>query len=157
MSYKADRMIKLMVLTIVIAAGALACTPTPARADFSACAAAFDAKDAQRQIELYSLCLKHGGLMRTDVAGALNNRGIAYEQIGETDKALQDFISATQYDPAWPDFRMNRARLEAREGQCAEALADINAALKMAPHRKSFLDIKDRLTASCPIVSKPPN
>ncbi len=151
------RMFKGLAPALFVAVGALACAPSHARADFSACAAAFDAKDDQRKIELYSLCLKHGGLMSSDVAGALNNRGIAYEQTGDIDKALQDFILATKYDPNWPDFRFNRARAEARKGQCAEAVADTNMALKMAPHRKQILDFKDWLATGCPVLAKPSN
>ena len=134
----------------------LASGSLPARADFSACASAYEAKDLHQQIDLYTSCLKHGGLQSTDIAGAFNNRGIAHEQLGERDAALQDYISATGYDPNWPDFRMNRARLEAWKGQCAQAHADIDKALKAAPHRKQLIDLKAQLTESCPIISKPP-
>lgn len=146
-------------LIIVFAAAvcALAAGPQPARADFSACASAYASKDAHEQIELYTTCLKHGGLTGTDVAGAFNNRGIAHEHLGEIDLALQDFISATQYDPNWPTFRANRASMEARKGQCAQAMADIDAALKFAPHRKELHEEKDRITANCPVAPKPPN
>ncbi len=134
----------------------LAVGSQPARADFSACAAAYEAKDLRQQIALYTSCLKRGGLQSGDVAGAFNNRGIAHEQLGERDAALQDYVSATQYDSGWPDFRINRARLEAWKGQCVEAHADLDKALKAAPHRKQLLDLKAGLTESCPIVSKPP-
>ena len=145
-------MIKLLVPVIAIASAILAFVPAPARADFSSCASAYAASDPHTQIELYTICLKRGGLMAGDVAGAFNNRGIAHENLGEIDLALQDYVSATQYDPSWPTFRMNRARAEARKGQCAQALADMKLALKMAPHRKEFLEMNDRLAASCPIA-----
>jgi hypothetical protein len=146
-------MIKRLIPAIAVAAGMLACAP--AYADFSACDAASRANDAKQKIDLYTVCLKHGGLASTDVAGAFNNRGVTYQRIGETDKALQDFISATQYDPSWPLFRANRAAAEASKGQCAEALADINLTLKMAPHNRQDLELKDRIVANCPIPSKP--
>lgn len=149
-------MIRPILMFGVLAAVGLAFAPRPVRADFSACASAYEAKDPHQQIDLYSNCLKRGGLVSTDVAGAFNNRGIAYEQLGQLDNALQDYISATQYDPSWPLFRMNRARLEARKGQCAEALADVDILLKMAPHRKQALDLKAQLVASCPVAPKPP-
>ncbi len=138
-----------------LALSLLALGSRPAHADFSACAAAYEAKDLHQKIDLYTSCLKHGGISSTDIAGAFNNRGFAHEQLGERDLALQDFISATQYDPSWPDFRMNRAETEASLGQCAQALADADKALKLAPHRKPFLDTKARMTESCPIPSKP--
>ncbi len=140
----------------MIVAG-IVCLSSPARADFSACASAYESKDLHQQIDLYTSCLKHGGLAGGDVAGAFNNRGIAYEQLGETDKALQDFIWATQYDPNWPAFRRNRAATEAQLGKCPEALADIDLALKLSPHNKALADEKARIVSGCPIISKPPN
>ncbi|HEY5409716.1 MAG TPA: tetratricopeptide repeat protein [Caulobacteraceae bacterium] len=109
-------MLKALILVGGLAVLALGCAATPARADFSACASAYEAKDLHQQIDLYTTCLKHGGLPGDALAGAFNNRGVAYEQLGETDKALQDFISATQYDPNWPEFRRNRADTEAQLG-----------------------------------------
>jgi tetratricopeptide (TPR) repeat protein len=146
-----------VIIIAAIAACALASRPAPARADFSACSSAYAASDPHKQIELYTICLKHGGLTGTDVAGAFNNRGIAHEHLGEIDLALQDFISATQYDPNWPAFRANRARAEARKGQCAQAMADIDAALKFAPHREQLHEEKDHIAANCPVAPKPPN
>ena len=150
-------MIKFLIPVVAAAATGLAWAPMPAHADFSACESAYASKDPQKQIELYTSCLKHGGLMKTDVAGALTNRGYVYYQLGELDKALADFTSAIQYDPNWPTAYMDRAYIEAGRGQCAEAQADIKAALKVAPHEKRYLDARERLAASCPTVSKTPN
>ena len=150
-------MIKLLIPVVVVLAAGLAIAPATARADFSACEAAYASNDAHAQISLYTNCLKHGGLVSTDVAGAFTNRGVAYAHIGDVDKALADFSSAIQYDPGWPLPYANRAGIEAGRGQCAAALADMDAALKYAPHRKEFLEERARIEASCPIVSKPPN
>src|SRR5665213_772363 len=109
-------MSKTNVLFVVLAALTLAWAPMPARADFSACGSAYAAKDPHQQIDLYTNCLKHGGLMRTDVAGAFTNRGYVYYQLAEMEKAL-----------------------------------------KLAPREKQYLDARDRLAESCPIVSKPPS
>ena len=150
-------MIRLVAMLGVVAALAVTVFARPAHADFSACASAYAAKDPHQQIDLYTSCLKHGGLMRTDVAGAFTNRGYVYYQLGEIDKALADFTSAIQYDPNWPTAYMDRASVEAGRGQCAEAQADIKEALKLAPRQKRYLDARDQLAASCPIASKPPN
>jgi tetratricopeptide (TPR) repeat protein len=149
-------MIRILIPISAVAAG-LAVLPAPARADFSACAAAYASKDPHQQIDLYTTCLKHGGLVSTDVAGAFTNRGVAYAHIGDLDKALADFSAAIQYDPGWPLPYSNRAGLEAGRGQCAAALADMDAALKYAPHRKEFLEERARIQAGCPIAAKPPN
>ncbi len=147
--------------TIILCGGlavmACACLPVPARADFSGCAAAVAAKDPHQQIDLYTSCLKHGGLASTDVAGAFNNRGATHEQLGDTDRALQDFTAAIQYYPSWAMPYGNRASIEAGRGDCPAALADTKTALKYAPHEKQYLEMRDRLAANCPIISKAPN
>ena len=141
----------------ILALALLATGARPARADFSACESAFQAKDVHQQIVLYTGCLKHGGLTGTDVSSAFNNRGVAYEQIGEIDKAFADFTAAIQYDPNWPRAYENRAFIEAGRGKCDEAQADISHALKLAPHEKQYLDARDKLAGSCPIAPKPSN
>ncbi len=60
-----------------LALSLLALGSRPAHADFSACAAAYEAKDLHQKIDLYTSCLKHGGISSTDIAGAFNNRGFA--------------------------------------------------------------------------------
>jgi len=150
-------MMKLLIPVAAAAAVGLALHPSAARADFSACASAYASNDPQKQIELYTTCLKHGGLMASDVAGAFTNRGVAYEHLGEGDKALADFSSAIQYDPGWPLPYANRAGLEAGRGQCAEARADIDRALKYAPHRREFEAEKARIEDRCPMSSTPPH
>jgi tetratricopeptide (TPR) repeat protein len=148
-------MTRLAALAFLFVAAVGVCSPRPARADFSACDSAIHANDPQQKIEFYTICLKKGGLQASDAAGALNNRGVAYENVGQPEQALQDFVLATQYDPNWPQFRANRAFAEAQNGKCAEAQADIKLALKMAPHRKQFLELNDKIAARCPAESKP--
>ncbi len=138
----------------ILGAAVIAFATQPARADMSACAAAAAAKDPHQQVDLYTTCLKHGGLTSTDVAGAFNNRGVGYEQIGEPDKALQDFTSAIQYYPGWALPRANRADIEATKGKCADAMADITAALKLERGNKQMLSEMTRLQANCPIEPK---
>ena len=149
-------MTRTIALLGAIAALSLALQPTAAHADMSACGSAYTSKDPQKQIELYTLCLKHGGLVSTDIAGAFNNRGVAYEALGQIDNARQDFAQAVKYDPGWVQFRLNLASTEAQQGKCAEALADLKVALKLAPHRKEVLELKDRLAERCPAPANPP-
>ena len=148
---------KRLVALLTIVAGGVACAPVVAHADFSACASAFEAKDPQQQIALYTSCLKHGGLASTDVAGAFNNRGAIYAGLGDAGHALQDYTSAIQYYPGWALPYANRARVEAPRGLCAQAQGDISKALKLEPHNKQMLEEKARIEASCPSISKPTN
>ena len=150
-------MIRALTSALLIAMAVLVCAPAPAHADFSACAAAFEAKDPHQQIDLYTSCLKHGGLGSTDVAGAFNNRGALYARLGDADHALQDYTSAIQYYSDWALPYGNRAGIEAGRGQCAQALGDMSKALKLEPRNKQLLEEKARIEASCPIISRPPS
>ncbi len=142
-------MIKFLIPIAAVAAAGLACAPMPARADFSACGSALDAKDPHQQISLYSICLKHGGIPATDVSSAFNNRAVAYEQVGQIDKAFQDFTSAIQYDPNWPNPYVGRAGIESGRGRCKEAVADLDKALKLDPRRAPFLNRAAWVLATC--------
>ncbi len=142
-------MIKFLIPIVAVAAAGLAGAPTPARADFSACASALNAQDPHQKISLYSICLKHGGLPRTDVSSAFNNRAFAYEQVGEIDKAFQDFNFAIQYDPNWPNAYVGRAGIESGRGLCKEAVADLDKALKMDSRRAPFLNQAAWVLATC--------
>ena len=149
-------MSKGVLLGATVAALALGLATRPARADFSACASAIEAKDIHQQIDLYTICLKRGGLVDTDVAGAFTNRGDDYWRLGEIDKALQDFTWAIQYDPNWPVAYEARARILASRGQCPQALADLRVAVRLAPRHPDVLASKAQVDAACPAPAKPP-
>ncbi len=142
-------MIRLVSLFGVLAAMGLAFAPPPARADFSACASALGATDPHEKIELYTSCLKHGGLPRTDVSSAFNNRAVAYQQVGQPDKALQDFDAAIQYDPSWPNAYVGRAAIEAPRGLCKEAVHDLDKALKTGQRNAFFFNQTAWVLATC--------
>lgn len=106
-----------------------------ARADFSACESAMATKDPGQQVDLYTLCLSKGGVPPSDVAGAFNNRGVAYLALGEEEKAFADFNAAIQYDPKWGISYANRGRGWLRRGDLAKAEADFDKALQLPPAR----------------------
>ena len=149
-------MSKAILLGAAVTALALGLATRPARADFSACASAFEAKDLHQQIDLYTICLKHGGLVATDVAGALTNRGSDYWRLGEIDKAVQDFTWAIQYDPSWPVAYEDRAMILASRGQCPQALADLRLAVRLAPRHPGVLASKAQVEAACSAPAKSP-
>ncbi len=149
-------MSKAILLGAAVTALALGLAARPAHADFSACASAFEAKDLHQQIDLYTICLKRGGLVATDVAGAFTNRGNDYWRLGEVDKALQDFTWAIQYDPNWPIAYEDRARILASRGQCPQALADLRVAVRLAPRHPDVLASKTQVDAACPSPANAP-
>jgi tetratricopeptide (TPR) repeat protein len=121
------------ILPAAIAALALAGVATPALADFSACESALQTNDLHQKIALYTTCIKHGGVPLTDVSSAFNNRGVAYRQIGEIDKAFDDFSSAIDYDPNWGAAYVNRGRIYFNRREWAKADADFTEATRKDP------------------------
>lgn len=68
-----------------------------------------------------------------DHAQAYNNRGSAYAESGELDKALNDFNQAIKTDPEYSFGYNNRANLFKAMGEYKKALDDYNQALKIRP------------------------
>jgi tetratricopeptide (TPR) repeat protein len=137
------------ILPGAIAALVLGGLATPALADFSGCASALMAQDPHEKIALYTTCITHGGVPATDIAAALNNRGVAYRSIGEIDKALQDFNWSIDYDPKWPNAYVNRSVIEEHRGQCREAVADADIAVRLQYWNWLALNQKAWVLATC--------
>ena len=126
---------------------------TPALADFSGCESAYTRKDPREQIDLYTVCLTKGGLPPSQRAGAFNNRGVAHLQLGETDKAFEDFDVAVQLEPDWGTAYLNRGDVFASRGEWAKAKADFDQAVRVGPTgeiRADALRHDAWLLATCP-------
>ncbi len=124
-------------LTIIAVVGGALLAAVSAKAaqygDASTCYAGAKVSDPHRKIDFYSQCLK-GAPMAGEMASAIFiNRGVAYYEIGEFDKALEDFTSATKYDPQEPTSYSDRAEIERKEGRSAQAIADLEQALRLRP------------------------
>lgn len=59
-------------------------------------------------------------------------RGMAYQKMGNWDKALADFSSAFEYDTI-ADCYVNRSQLYAKMGRDADAIRDLKEAIKLDP------------------------
>src|SRR5499433_1467148 len=66
-------------------------------------------------------------------AAALGNRGVAWHNKGDTDRALTDFAAAIETDPSYARgyFARGTARLNA--GEIEGAIADFSEAIRLAP------------------------
>ena len=127
-------------------------TATTALADFSACESALTTNDTKQQIALYTTCITKGGLGIAERMGAFNNRGDAYQRLGEFDKAFNDFTWAIEADPNWGVSYLNRAGIYARRGEWAKAVADLDKATKLDPVRvrlPAYLE-EAVILATCP-------
>ncbi len=63
-------------------------------------------------------------------------RGMAYQKVGETEKALADYNTSFEYDII-ADFYVNRSQLYTKMEATDEAIADLNKAIEMEP--KNYL------------------
>jgi len=68
-----------------------------------------------------------------DVARIFNGRGIAYQGLNDTDKAIDDFSNAIELDDKNPEFFMNRANAFLGRKQYERAQDDFSKAIKLAP------------------------
>jgi len=80
-------------------------------------------------IEELSQVVVSKGLSRTDLVRALYDRGVAYDTIGDTRAAMNDYVAALRFDPHFAPALNNRANAYRRMGRLAEAKRDYLAAL----------------------------
>jgi tetratricopeptide (TPR) repeat protein len=106
-----------------------------ARADLSACGSAYVKSSPDEKIHLYTICLTHGGLSRTDLAAALHNRAVAYREKGDVEAALADFTKSLQYDSKFGLAFYNRALIYMERGDFAAAEEDLSATVTRDPSR----------------------
>ena len=85
-------------------------------------------------IQIHTEILKMN-LSLSQASIACQNRGAAYRQGGNDDKAMQDYEQAIRFDPYNPGASVNRGTLLAKRGDPQAAIMDYNEAIR-------FLDPK---------------
>jgi tetratricopeptide (TPR) repeat protein len=90
-----------------------------------------------------------------DYPEALNYRGLAYEALGQYDRAVQDFSAALLADPSFGPARANRGAAHAKLGQYQAALADDDAALRLDGAVASRWSARCWVKIKLAVVSKP--
>ena len=85
--------------------------------------------------DCYETIAEHllAGLNPAD-ADAYYNRGDAYSEIGEYEKAVADYNKAIQVDPNDADAYYNRGCTYGEMGEYDKAIADFNKAIELAPN-----------------------
>lgn len=81
-------------------------------------------------IEIYSEAIKKN----PKSAEAYNWRGMAYDDLGETDKALQDFSKAIEISPNYADAYNNRGEIYREKKMNREAINDYMKAVQLEPN-----------------------
>jgi tetratricopeptide (TPR) repeat protein len=89
--------------------------------------------DHQGAITRYTQALASGSLSKENQAIAYNNRGNAYDDMGDTAKAVADYDQALRLNPMFTETYFNRAFARHRLGRYQEALRDYDRLLSLEP------------------------
>ncbi|MFI5018775.1 MAG: tetratricopeptide repeat protein [Dongiales bacterium] len=107
---------------------------TPALAvniDLNGCVSS-DSKPSQR-IDLCTQVIESGEYAGSKLAWAYVNRGSAYGESGQPDKAIVDFNEALRLSPNYATALADRGIAYSQQGQSERAMQDLNAALSSSP------------------------
>lgn len=139
---------------IGLAAAAVVAASAPAKAeqygDSSSCDSGYKVSDPHQKIDFYSRCLRSAPLDGESASTIFINRGVAYLQIREMDKALQDFTSAIKFDPEQPVAYINRALIELSRGQDDLAVGDLERAVQLQPSYSGLANTLAWMLATSP-------
>lgn len=101
-------------------------------------------KDHPLAIRACSQILSESSLSAADRSAALVNRGNAYDDSGEPDRALADYNSAIAAHAGNNDAFFNRGITYRRKGEHARAIADFDQALRLNPRDAEALYYRGR-------------
>ena len=62
-----------------------------------------------------------------------HNRGVAYREKGDTDRAIADYIEAIRLDPKHAEAHVNRGQAYSLKGETDRAIADFTEAIRLDP------------------------
>ena len=94
--------------------------------------AALAAGDHRAAIEHYSRAIEDGSLTRLGLALTFHNRGVAFHELGDYRRAIEDYDTGLRYQPsdAHVDYT-NRGRAYVELNQHQQAIADYTTALSL--------------------------
>ncbi len=86
----------------------------------------------------FSKAINTPGISKANLAVAYNNRGSAWDDQKQPEKALADYNQAIQLDPAYHEAYYNRSYALESQDQLKAALADAKKALQLSPGDKTY-------------------
>jgi tetratricopeptide (TPR) repeat protein len=89
---------------------------------------------SERLIRSCTAVIRSGRQSRDELARAYFNRGRAWSDQGQYDRAMPDFDEAIRLDPDYPDAFNSRGVTWAGEGQYEKAIADFSEAIRLDPN-----------------------
>jgi lipoprotein NlpI len=103
------------------------------------CAAEAGPEALDLAIDGCSLVIDSGELSDRDLAIAFANRGLAYFNKRDYDRAIQDFDQAIRFDPDATDYFYRRGLAYFEKNDYDRAIENFNEALKLGPENVSIL------------------
>lgn len=86
-------------------------------------------------INYCTAAIESGDLDKDDLVGALINRGVAFRNIREFERAVVDYTAALKLAPSDAMIYANRANARREMGELKNALTDANLAIKLDGER----------------------
>jgi tetratricopeptide (TPR) repeat protein len=133
-------MIKAIALALLIGMAAVTAAYADALDDARAGNEAFAAHDLEGAIEAFSRAITSGELSGEALSITYNNRGVVYGELGDFDRALEDYEKALEIRPGDDTTLRNlrvaltrRGSAYANLGEAAKAMADYDRAIKLDP------------------------
>jgi len=89
--------------------------------------------DPALAIVYYTRCIAWGGQTRENLAESYNNRGIAYADQGDYDRAIRDYDEAIHLNSSYAHAYYNRGLAHLQKGNQDLAVRDYNQAVRLDP------------------------
>jgi tetratricopeptide (TPR) repeat protein len=99
--------------------------------------------DFAAAVDFYTQAIDTGSLSGADLAAVLISRGVAYDRIGQTGRAIDDFTAAIRLDPDHSDPYIHRGLEWAKQREFNRAIADFSDAIARDPSGTA-LPLNDR-------------
>ncbi|PWT90626.1 MAG: hypothetical protein C5B56_05125 [Proteobacteria bacterium] len=99
--------------------------------------------DPGSAIHYYSQAIETGQLPPPQLAIVLNGRGVAYDLIGDPDKAIADFDAAIRLQPSYAEAHTNRGLARVKKSEYDKAIEDFTWAIQF-DQRMAFLNYSNR-------------
>ncbi|MDP6405774.1 MAG: tetratricopeptide repeat protein [Alphaproteobacteria bacterium] len=87
----------------------------------------------ERQVELYSQCIKSGRLEPANLALAHSNRGLAYRELGRPEPAFSDSTRSLEIEPDFAPGYLNLGDILRSGGRPTEAITNYDRAIELDP------------------------
>jgi tetratricopeptide (TPR) repeat protein len=99
--------------------------------------------DFAAAVDFYTQAIDTGRLSSADLGAVLTSRGVAYDMMGQTTRAIDDFTAAIRLNPDHSDPYIHRGLEWVKQREFNRAIADFSDAIARDPSR-AFLALNDR-------------